>query len=285
MWNTTWSWSDTIKDEATEGFVVLCEFAFALEDVNFYLWLVVACGTKYFGAAGWNGSVAVNKWSANTAHGFDTEGKWSNIEKKNVLYITGKNTTLDCCTDCNDLIWVYALHWVFAEEFLYAFNDGWHTSHTTDHNYVSDIGSLETCIVESFLDWAIEAIKKWRYELFKLCTSKGKFEVLRAISVGSNIWKVDFYFRSGAKLLLCLLCLILDTLHCGRIFAKINMIVFFKFFKDVINNLVIEVFTTKVSITVGCFYFKDAITELEDGNIECTTTKVEYDDLLIFILF
>ena len=40
-----------------------------------------------------------------------------------------------------------------------------------------------------------------------------------------------------------------------------------------------------MSITVCGLYFKDAITELKHGNIKCTTTKVEDNNLLIFVLF
>ena len=42
-------------------------------------------------------------------------------------------------TDGYDLVWVDALHRVFTEDFLDFFDDGWHTSHATDHNYLIDI--------------------------------------------------------------------------------------------------------------------------------------------------
>ena len=38
-------------------------------------------------------------------------------------------------------------------------------------------------------------------------------------------------------------------------------------------------------IAVGGLNFEDAITKFENGDIESTTTKVEYNNLLVFILF
>ena len=47
----------------------------------------------------------------------------------------------------------------------------------------------------------------------------------------------------------------------------------------------VEVVTTKVSVTVSRFYFKYTIAEFEDRDIECTTTEVEYCDFLVFVDF
>ncbi len=44
----------------------------------------------------------------------------------------------------------------------------------------------------------------------------------------------------------------------------------------------VEVITSEVSITIGALYFKYTITKFKDGNIECTTTKVEYGNFLLF---
>ena len=44
----------------------------------------------------------------------------------------------------------------------------------------------------------------------------------------------------------------------------------------------IEVITTKVVITRCCQYFEYAIAKFKDGNVKCTTTKVEYKDFAVF---
>ena len=67
-----------------------------------------------------------------TTHGLNTEGKWGNIKKKDVLYITSKNCTLDGSTNSDGFIWVYTLVWSFSEEFFDTVLYLWHSSHTTD---------------------------------------------------------------------------------------------------------------------------------------------------------
>ena len=192
---------------------------------------------------------------------------------------------MDGGTNGHDFVWVDALHWVFAEEFLYALNDGWHTGHTTDHDNFGDIRWLEVGILQCTFNWTIKLCEQWLNKLFEFCASERELEVLRTIFVSGDIWKVDFDFRSRAELFLCLLCFVLDALHSGSIVAEINTSITLEAIEDMVNNLVIEIFTAKVSIAICRLYLKDAITELENGNIESTATKVEDDNLLVFVLF
>ncbi len=51
-----------------------------------------------------------------------------------------------------------------------------------------------------------------------------------------------------------------------------------------VDQYVVEVITTQVSITIGRFNLKYAITQFEDRNIERTATEVIYGDLHILVL-
>ena len=139
--NAAWSWSDTIEHEAAKRFVVFSKFTLTLKDMNFYLRLIVASGREDLRLAGRNSRVTIDEWSADAAHGFNTESKRSDIKKKHVFDITGENATLNSGTDSHNLIWVDALHWVFAEEFLDTLDHGWHTSHTTNHDDFVNVAS------------------------------------------------------------------------------------------------------------------------------------------------
>src|SRR5690606_12289254 len=56
-----------------------------------------------------------------------------------------------------------------------------------------------------------------------------------------------------------------------------------KFIGHPVNDSVVKVFTTKESIPVSCFHFEYTVSsDLKNRNVECTTTKVEYSDVLIF---
>ena len=159
MRHATRSWSDTIKDEAAERFVVFCEFALTLKDVNLNLRLVIGSGREDFRFRSWNRSVTIDEWSTDTAHGFDTKGEWSNIEEKNILDVALKHTTLNSGTNSHDFVWVHTLHWVLAKDGFHLFDHGWHTSHTTDHDDFVDVFGGELGILKSLLNWASETVE------------------------------------------------------------------------------------------------------------------------------
>src|SRR5699024_8412875 len=82
---------------------------------------------------------------------------------------------------------------------------------------------------------------------------------------------------------LCLFCSFFQTLQSHRILSKIGTFVFLEFFNQPINDYLVEIITTQVSVTVCIKYFEHTATELKDRNIKCTSTKVEYGNLLIFV--
>ena len=65
-----------------------------------------------------NGSVGLDELGHHAAESLDTERKRSNVEKKHVLHVTGKHTTLNSSTDSHYLIRVDALVRLLAEEVL-----------------------------------------------------------------------------------------------------------------------------------------------------------------------
>ena len=65
--------SNTIQDEAAEGFVVGGHFALTLEDVNLDLGLVIRSGRENFGLGSRDGGVALNQLGGDTAHSLNAE--------------------------------------------------------------------------------------------------------------------------------------------------------------------------------------------------------------------
>src|SRR5690606_6823505 len=82
-----------------------------------------------------------------------------------------------------------------------------------------------------------------------------------------------------------LFSLVLKALHGCIVALKVNTGLFFKLVNKVVNNTVVEVFTTKVGVTVRALYFKYAVAKLKNRNVEGTNTKVESRDLFVFLAF
>ena len=228
--------------------------------MNFYLWLIICSRGESLRFRGRNCSIAFNKLGCNAAHGLDTERKRSNVEKKYILHVTLKYATLNSSTDSYDLIWVNTLHGFFTEEFLYFFNHSWHTSHTTNHHDLIDITGGKLSILKGLVNWVSKTINQWRDQFFHLRASQSVFKVFWTICIGRKEWKVNFGFLSGRKFLLSFFSLILNTLHGGSVFFDIDTRFFFKFITEEVNDKVVKVFTTKMSITVSRKHFEDTVT-------------------------
>lgn len=75
----------------------------------------------------------------NSSHGLDTERKWGNIQKENILDISSEDGSLDGSSNSNSLIWVDSLVWGFSEELLDTVLDLWHSSHTSNEDDLIDL--------------------------------------------------------------------------------------------------------------------------------------------------
>ena len=87
--NTTRCRWDTRKFKLAEQVVVLCSGTFTLVNLDEHTRLVVGVGREGFGFLGWDSGVALDQSSEDTTSGFDTGGKWCDIEKKNFRSLFG----------------------------------------------------------------------------------------------------------------------------------------------------------------------------------------------------
>ena len=87
------------------------------------------------------------------------------------------------------------------------------------------------------------------------------------------------------KLDLSFLGSILKSLESHRIFLQICAAVLCsEFLCKPIDNLLVEVITTEVSITISRLNLEHAVTKFHDRNIECTATEVEHCDFHVLVL-
>lgn len=65
--------------------VVLGEGSFSFEDLDGDGGLLVLVGSEGLGFLAWDDSTSVDDLSHNTSNSLNTEGKWGNIDQKNIL--------------------------------------------------------------------------------------------------------------------------------------------------------------------------------------------------------
>ena len=83
--------------------------------------------------------------------------------------------------------------------------------------------------------------------------------------------------------LLGLLGGLLQTLQGHRIFAQVDVMLFFELVGHPVDNHVVEVVASEVRVAVGRFHFEYAVAQFQNRNIERAASEVVYGDLHILV--
>lgn len=283
--DTTVGRGDTDELEVAEHLVVLDELTLTLVDLDLDSGLEVGSGGEDLGLLGGDGGVAVDQAGEDTAEGLNTEGEGSDIEEEEVLDLTRENGTLDSGTNGNSLVRVDRLGGVTAEDALDGLGDLGHTGHTTDEDDLLDFLGLEAGVLEGLADGFDGAADEGVNHLLKLSTGELHVDVLGAGGVGSDEGQVDVGLEGRRKLNLGLLSSLTDTLDSHAVARQVNARSLLEVGNHVADQVDVEVLTTQVGVTVGGLDLEDTVLDLEDGDIESTTTKiVDGDDAVSLLL-
>lgn len=272
--NTAVSRGNTDKLEVAQQLVVTDELTLTLVDLDLDSALEVGGSGEDLGLLGGNGSVAVDQACEDTTKGLDTERKRSDIKEQNVSDLTRQNGTLDGGTDGDGLVGVNRLGWVTAEDALHGLGDLGHTGHTTNEDNLLDVLGLKVGVLERLANGLNSPGNERVNELLELGTSHLLVDVLGTGCVGSDERKVDIGLGRGRKLDLGLLSSLTDTLDSHAVVAQVNALLLLEGLDEVADEGDVKVFATEVGITVGRLDLEDTVLNLENGDIESTTSKI-----------
>jgi len=102
--------------------------------------------------------------------------------------------------------------------------------------------------------------------------------VLGARLIEGKIGNRDSAVGGGGELDLCFLSSFTNTLNSSFILWDVNAWLGFKFTDEVLLDLDVEIFTTKGSVSISRFDLKHTTWDLENRDIESTTTKIVNSD-------
>jgi len=260
--------------EVAEELVVADKLTLTLVDLDLDSALEVSSGGEDLGLLGGDSGVTVDQTGEDTTEGLDTEGERSNIEQEEVSDLTSKDSTLDSSTDGNSLVGVDRLGGVTTEDALDRLGNLGHTGHTTNEDDLGNVGSLQVGVFEGLADGLDGAGDERVHHLLKLGAGELGVDVLGTGSVGSDEGQVDVGLRGGRQLDLGLLSGLTDTLDGHAVAVQVDTLLPLELVNEVADESDVEVFTSKVSVTVGRLDLEDTSLDLKNGDIECTTTQV-----------
>ena len=107
--------------------------------------------------------------------------------------------------------------------------------------------------------------------------------MLRTVGTGSNKWNIHFGLHRRGKFNLGFLRRFVQSLKRECVLTYINAGLLLKFFAKPIDNFLVNVFASQVSVAVRGLYFYHIVSNFQNGNIECAATEVEDYDFFIFL--
>ena len=271
--------------ELAQGLVVLSHLALALQNVDLYRSLVVGCGGVDFRLAGRNGGVAVDHLGHYAAHGFNAKGKRGNVKKEDALNVASKNTALNSCAHCNNLIGVNRHVGLLTRHVLHQFLNGRHTGGTANEDYLVNIARGKASVAQSLLNRLLAAVEQIFGDALELGTGKGIVQVKRASCASRNEGQVDVGLSGGGKLHLCLFSCFLQALQGHLVGAKIDAVFSLELVGHPVDYALIPVVAAQVIVASGRANFEYAVAQLKNGNVERTAAKVEYQNLFVLVGF
>ena len=121
-------------------------------------------------------------------------------------------------------------------------------------------------------------------QLLELCTRQRHYKVLRYAVYRHDVRKVDLRRGRRRQLDLGLLGSLLQTLQGHRILTQVDTVLGLECLGHVVDQHVVEVIATEVSISVGRLNLEDTVAQLQNRDIERTAAQVVHGNLHILVL-
>ena len=283
--NTTGSRSDTGQLEGAEQLVGSSHLALALEDLDLNAGLVVLSGGEGLRTLGRNGGVAFDQLGHHATLGLNTKRQRGDVEQEHVLDLATQHTSLEGSTDRNNLIRVNALIGLLATgKFLHQFGDCRHTGGTTDEHNVVDVANTNAGILDDLVERSLAAVQQILGDALELSTGQGLVQEQRVLfCIHSDVGQVDVCGLVRGQLDLCLLSSLTQTLQSHLVLGQVDAVGCLELLNQPVNDALIPVIATKLVIAGGCANLDHAITDLQEGDVEGTATKVEDQDGLFLV--
>jgi len=286
LWGSSWGWWDSLQVELSEDVVVLGHLSLSLEDLDEHTWLVVGVGGEDLRLLGWDGGLSWDQHSHHSSSGFDTLGESGNIEKEQVLdgFVSGsiEDGSLDGGTIGDGFVWVDGLvQSLSVEEVLKHLLDLWNSSGSSDENNFVDLSLSDSGVLEDGLYWWHALSEEIDTEILELGSGDGGVVVL---TLGKS-FALNWRLMGTGENSLGLLALGSQSSESSGVLGDVDSGLLLEVGHAVVDKLVVEIFSSQVSVTVGGLDLEDTLINGQKGDIKSTSTKIEDENVLLLLGF
>uniref|UniRef100_A0A7S3NEG7 NAD-specific glutamate dehydrogenase n=1 Tax=Aureoumbra lagunensis TaxID=44058 RepID=A0A7S3NEG7_9STRA len=281
--NTTGSRGDTSELELAHEVVVLGALTLTLVDLDKHTRLVVGEGREDLRLLGGDGSVSGDELGHHTTSGLNTERERGDIQEEDLVGglargVTRENGSLDSGTVGNSLIGVDGLVGLLSVEVVGdELLDTGDTGRSTDEDDLVDKGLVDLGVGKDTVDGLDSGSEEILAELLETGTGDG------GVEVNTLEERVDLNggLSGRRKSSLGTLASGSETSESTDVGAKILLVLALELVDEVVDQTVVEVLTTQVSVTGSGLDLEDTLLNGEERDIEGTTTKIEDQDVAL----
>ena len=108
--------------------------------------------------------------------------------------------------------------------------------------------------------------------------------MLRTGCVRGNKGQVDIGCGSAAQFNLGLFSSFLQALCRDLVLLQVNAVLFLELLSHIVNDPLVEIITAQTGVAVGAQHFENAVTDVQDTDVEGTAAQVVNQDLLVVFL-
>ncbi|EER32683.1 heat shock protein SSB1 [Candida tropicalis MYA-3404] len=286
-WFTGLHWWDVLQVEFTQQGVFRTVDTFTLVDWELNSGLVVSNSGEGSSLDGWDSGVSWNNWGKNVTLHSNTKRQWNNIQQQQVFGIfvsglTSQDSTLDGSTVSNSFIWVNGFFQLFTvKEVRQQFLDLWNSGRTTNQDNFVNLALVDLSILQNLFNWFQSGFEQSRVDVFESSSGNVSREIF-TFKQGVNFNSGLSTRRQGS---LGSFTSSSQSSQSSGITRDIQTSLFVEFFFEVFQQVGIEILTTQVSVTSSGFDSENTTSNVQQGNIESTTTQIEDQDVSFFFGF
>src|SRR5690606_37989543 len=204
---------------------------------------------------------------------------------QHVLTVARQHGTLNRGASGHGFVGVDVLARIAAKEFFDLFLHLGHTAHTADQDDVVDFRDLDAGVLDGHAAGLDRAIDQFLDQRFQFGARDLQVQVLGTGSIGRDVRQVDFGLLAGRQLDLGLFSGFFQALQGQDVLGQVHALLFLEFTDDVVDDALVEVFTTQEGVAVGRqdfeLLFAIDVGNFDDGHVERATAQVIHRDLAI----
>ena len=147
-----------------------------------------------------------------------------------------------------------------------------------------NLGQGQASILDDLVERLLGAVQQILGDLLELGAGQGLIQEERVLlGVHRDVRQVDVGGLGGGQLNLGLLSSLTQTLDSALILGQVNALGSLELIDEPVDNALVPVVTTELVVTSGSHDLNNAVTDLQQGDVEGTATEVEDQDGLLLL--